>query len=98
MKRSDTRKISDVIGDFVKESSLEDGLLKARIFEAWDLLASGQVRVGDYTSAHSFKDGILTCRIRSSVVRSHLQFQESQLRFQLNKMLQGEHVKQIRFI
>ena len=98
MKRTNTKSISDVLGDFVKESSLEEGLLRTRIFEAWDLLLSGQLSSGGCTTGHTYRDSVLTCRIRSSVVRSHLRTQEAQLRFQLNKMLQGEYVKQIKFI
>ena len=98
MKREQTRSIGEVIGDFIKESDLGDGLLQARVFEAWGLLSAGQVRPGDYTSWHSFKDGVLTCKINSSVVRSHLSFQTDIFRRQINKMLQEEVVKQIKLV
>ena len=98
MKREQTRCIGDVIGDFIKEQNLADGLLQARVFEAWGLLWAGSVRVRDYTAWHSFKDGVLTCKINSSVVRSHLGFQVEPLRVQLNSLLQDEVVRQIKLV
>ena len=96
MKRSYTRCLGDVIADFVQESKLGDGLLRTRIFTAWDAMTLGQVRLGEYTSHHSFRDGVLTCRIRSSVVRSHLQLQAGLLCDRLNAALCGEYVKSIK--
>ncbi len=96
MKRSYTRCLGDVIADFVQESQLKDGLLRVRIYAAWDAMTLGQVSLGEYTSHHSFRDGVLTCRIRSSVVRSHLQLQAGLLCDRLNAALCGEYVKSIR--
>ena len=96
MKRSYTRCLGDVIADFVQESHLEDGLLRTRIYAAWDALTLGQVRLGDYTSHHAFRGGVLTCRIRSSVVRSHLQLQAGLLCDRLNAALCGDYVKSLK--
>lgn len=98
MKREQTRSLADVLGDFVKESHLEEGLQQARVCEAWDLLTVGRVALGQHTLRRTFKDGVLTCKIDSSVVRQHLQFQAEALRVQLNRMLSGEVVSQIRLI
>ena len=98
MKRVSTRSIGDVIADYVRESSLEEGLLATRIYEAWDALTVGQVRLGECTSRHTFRDGVLTCRMRSSVVRAHLQFQTGALTDLLNARLGGDYVKQIKLI
>ncbi|MCR5709004.1 MAG: DUF721 domain-containing protein [Bacteroidales bacterium] len=98
MKREQTRILADVLGDFVKESHLEEGLLQARVCEAWDILSVGRVVLGRHTLRRSFKDGVLTCKIDSSVVRQHLQFQTEALRIQLNRMLSGEIVKQIKLL
>ena len=58
----------------------------------------GQVALRDYTSRHTFRDGVLTCRIRSSVVRSHLGLQTTLLCHRLNELLQGNIVQQIKLI
>ncbi|MBQ9396935.1 MAG: DUF721 domain-containing protein [Bacteroidales bacterium] len=96
MKREATRSLGDVIADYVQESHLEEGLLQTRIFAAWDQMTVGQITLGDCTSHYSFRNGILTCRIRSSVIRTHLQFQVEMLRARLNASLGEEYVKQVK--
>ena len=96
MKREATRSIGAVIADYVQESNLEDGLLQARVCAVWDSVVIGQVALRDYTSRRTFRDGVLTCKIRSSVVRSHLQFQLETIRTELNTRLGGDAVKQIK--
>ncbi|MBR0500679.1 MAG: DUF721 domain-containing protein [Bacteroidales bacterium] len=96
MNRKSTRSIGEVISSYVKEAHLEEGLLRARIFDAWDRMKSGTIVLGACTSYHSFRDGVLTCRINSSVVRSHLQMQSGLLLARLNESLGGEYVKQLK--
>lgn len=96
MKREATRSIGAVIADYVEESHLGDGLLQVRVYAAWDSIVIGQVALRDYTARHTFKDGVLTCKIRSSVVRSHLQFQLETIRTELNTRLGDAVVKQIK--
>ena len=96
MKREATRTIGEVLARYVQESHLEEGLLQTRIFAAWDQLAVGSVLLGTYTSHHSVRDGVLTCRIRSSVVRSHLQTQAEAIRERLNARLGDAYVKQLK--
>ena len=96
MKREATRSIGAVIADYVQESNLEDGLLQARVCAAWDSIVIGQVALRDYTSRRTFCDGVLTCKIRSSVVRSHLGLQTDLLCHRLNELLQGTVVKQVK--
>ena len=96
MKREATRCLGDVIADYVQESHLEEGLLQTRIFAAWDQMTVGQVSLGGCTSHHTFRNGVLTCRIRSSVIRTHLQFQVEALRIRLNGVLGEEYVKQLK--
>ena len=96
MKREATRNIGAVIADYVQESHLEEGLLQARVCAAWDSLVIGQVVLRDYTARRSFRDGVLSCKIRSSVVRSHLQLQTGLLCDRLNQMLLGDYVKQVK--
>ncbi len=98
MKREATRSIGAVIADYVQESHLEEGLLQTRVCAAWDSIVIGQIALRDYTSRHTFRDGVLTCRIRSSVVRSHLGLQTTLLCHRLNELLQGNIVQQIKLI
>lgn len=96
MKREATRSLGEVIADYVQESHLEEGLLQTRIYAVWDRMTVGQITLGGCTSHHSFRNGILTCRIRSSVIRTHLQFQAEMLRARLNATLGEEYVKQLK--
>lgn len=96
MKREATRSLGEVIADYVQESHLEEGLLQTRIYAVWDRMTVGQITLGGCTSHHSFLNGILTCRIRSSVIRTHLQFQAEMLRARLNATLGEEYVKQLK--
>ena len=102
MQRENVKKIADVIADYVQEDNMGEGLLRSRIYAAWDLL------IADRTAAHltpeaasrltvrrSFRDGVLTCRMSSSVVRTQLQFQSEQLKVKLNDLLEGEYVDKI---
>ena len=98
MKREATRSIGAVIADYVQEARLEDGLLQARVFAAWDALTLSGVPLRDYTARHTFRDGVLTCRMRSSVVRQHLQMQAEALRLQLNAALGSDIVKQVKLL
>ena len=96
MKREKTKSIGEAIAAYVQESNLGEGLLQARIFGMWDALTIGQLRLGDYTSRCSFREGVLSCKMKSSVVRAHLQFQLEEIRVQLNKQLGKEYIQQIK--
>lgn len=96
MKREATRSIGEAIAAYVQESNLQEGLLQARIFMTWDKITIGSVSLGACTSHHTYKNGVLTCRIRSSVVRSHLQLQAEAIRLRLNDLLKGDYVKQVK--
>lgn len=101
MRRESVKRVGDIIEEYVREDNLGDGLLRARIFEAWDLLLaslpgiSSADAAASLTSRKYFKDGTLTCTITSSVVRSQLLFSKEALRVKLNTLLQEEHVKKL---
>lgn len=96
MKREKTKSLGEAIAAYIEESHLEEGLLQARVCEAWDALVVNQVPLAAYTSRRSFRNGVLSCRMRSSVVRSHLQFQVEEIRSQLNRQLGEACVQQIK--
>ena len=98
MKREATRSIGAVLADYIQEAQLSEGLQQTRIYSAWDALTLGGVPLRDYTARHTFRDGVLTCRMRSSVVRQHLQFQAEALRLQLNAALGSDIVKQVKVL
>ena len=98
MKRTSIRSLGDLLGDFVRDSHLEEGLVATRVCAAWDALVVGKVALRDHTSRRSFHDGVLTCRLRSSVVRAHLLPETESLRAHLNEQLGGDYVKQVKLM
>lgn len=103
MLRQNSKLISQVIDDYVKECNLEDGIMRARIFEAWDLLllqmGGGRFNMAEAASltiSKSFKDGVLNCKISSSVIRTQLRFSLPQMKEKMNTMLQTDCVKEIK--
>ena len=67
MKRTSIRSLGDLLGDFVRDSHLEEGLVATRVCAAWDALRIGKVALRDYTSRRSFHEGVLTCRHKQSL-------------------------------
>ena len=101
MKKESSKLIADVIQEYIKEDRLEDGLLRVRIFEAWDLLMSSLLPGKSYhevrrlTTNRFYRDRVLTCRMSSSCIRSQLRFSAGNLPERLNSLLQGPYVEKV---
>ena len=93
MKRENAKKLEVLIEQFVRSEGLSEGLLRVRIFEAWDIVVGTDV--AKCTGNKFFKDGKLFCSIGSSVIRSQLWFQRDTIRDDINSLLSGDHVKEI---
>ena len=93
MKRENAKKLEVLIEQFVRNEGLSEGLLRVRIFEAWDIVVGGDA--AKCTGNKFFKDGKLFCSIGSSVIRSQLWFQRDTIRDDINSLLSGDHVKEI---
>lgn len=87
--------IGDVIGDYIKKCSLDSGLLRVRVFDAWDKLDIDGINLGRSTLSRTFKDGVLTCGLNSSVLRSHLSARTEEIRLGINASLKSERVKKV---
>ena len=102
MRRSNTINLGETISEYIRESHLEGGLMRVRIYDAWDDLmaeiASPSMSAEEakaLTSSKFYKDKVLTCRISSSLVRTQLRFQLDSLRDRLNARLGGPYVDRI---
>ena len=93
MKRENTQLIKSIIEEFIKEEKLEEGLNRARLFKAWDLV------VGDVgaraTTNKFFKDGVLYCTVNSSMVRTQMYYRKDDIIAHLNKMLNATVVTKL---
>ena len=93
MKRENTQLIKAIIEEFIKEERLEEGLGRARLFKAWDLVV-GEVGTKATTNKY-FKDGVLYCTINSSIIRTQMYYRKEDIMAHMNKMLNGTIVTKI---
>lgn len=89
LRRQKTDILSNLLKGYIKEMELEDGLLKVRIYQTWNLIVGE--RVSKATVAKSFYGGVLYCNINSSTLRTQLYYRKDDIIAQINKML-NEHV------
>ena len=92
MKRENTQLIKSVIEEFIKEERLEEGLNRARLFKAWDLVVG---EIANATTGKYFKDGVLYCTINSSILRTQMYYRKDDIIAHMNKMLNGTIVTKL---
>lgn len=88
-----TKKLADLLQAIVQEPGLKEGLMKQRVFDAFDLII-GKDNAKSVLS-HTFSRGTLTCAIGSSVLRSELLPSLEKIRKGINSALNEEAVKKI---
>ena len=93
MKRENTQLIKAIIEEFIKEERLEEGLNRARLFKAWDLVV-GETGARATTNKF-FRNGILYCTINSSILRTQMYYRKEDIIAHMNKMLNGTIVSKI---
>lgn len=93
MKQENSKILSQVIAEYIRELGLEEGLQRVRIFQAWDLVVGE--RVARVTSNKFYRDGILYCTIHSSMIRTQLSYRKEDVMAQLNKMLNAKLINNI---
>jgi len=102
MRRQNTVLIGDLVREFVAQKPIEEGLLRLRVFEAWDALmaemaagARSPEEAAKLTLKKYYADRTLTCKMASSMVRMHLQMELETLRERLNERLSEPAVEKI---
>ncbi|MEN6619556.1 MAG: DUF721 domain-containing protein [Rikenellaceae bacterium] len=93
MKRENYIRIDELLVRFVKESGLENGLQRTKVFSAWDEVVG--LKFSKLTTNKFYKDKKLYCTITSSVVRDQLFIKRSQIRIQINELLGQELVDEL---
>ncbi|MBO5919928.1 MAG: DUF721 domain-containing protein [Bacteroidales bacterium] len=93
MKRENTQLIKAIIEEFIKEERLEEGLNRARLFKAWDIVV-GETGARATTGKY-FKDGALYCTINSSILRTQMYYRKEDIIAHINKMLNGTIVTKL---
>ena len=93
MKRENTQLISAIIQEFIKEERHEEGLVRTRIFKAWDIVVGEN---GARATVNKFyRDGVLYCTINSSMLRTQMYYRKEDIINNLNKMLNGTLVNKL---
>ncbi len=95
MRRSATRSIGEVLGDFVRQNDFELKLKEVEVVEHWHEMMGAAM--GKYTRKISISRGILHVEISSPVVKAELIMNREELRRRLNERAGMELVRQIVF-
>ncbi len=95
MKQENTKTISEILKEFIKEDGLEAGLNRLYVFDAYDKAAGKEMSA--FTEKKYYDNGILTCKISSAVARHRLSMSKDSIIGKINKELGREEVKKIIF-
>ncbi len=93
MKKQSSRKLGDLIQDYLADIGRNQGILGARVVRCWDETMEGSVLRA--TSSRFFKDGTLYVNLSSSVLRNLLSRRTKSIIYLLNKKLGGAVVQKI---
>lgn len=95
MRRKNTEKLGDIIGQVLKQNHLDEKLYEKRVIDSWGK-ALGET-INNYTDKLYFKNGTLYVSISSSVLRHELFLEREKIKDTLNKYVQVNVVKNIIF-
>lgn len=85
IERTNAEPLGDILRLFVAQNRLGYGLFNMEVFRAWDE-ASG---MAFYSSNKFFREGVFHVSIKSSLVRSQLQFQLEGIILKMNEILES---------
>ncbi|MFA6770468.1 MAG: DUF721 domain-containing protein [Bacteroidales bacterium] len=93
MRRQKAELIGDIFKEYLKDSGLDQGVLRMRVFEAWDSVVGKKLM--EYTLDKYFKDGRLICRLSSSIARNQIFMNRIIVIERMNEKLGAQVVKQL---
>lgn len=97
MRRKNEISLGDGLKAFLKESGLEDKLVKTELLVNWDTVMGPAV--ANKTSDIQFRRGILYIQLQSSVLRQELQLHKSKIIQAMNESVNKmDLVKDVRFV
>ena len=93
MRRSYTRRLGEVIGEFIQSYDFKNRLKEEEALEFWnDLMENGMKR---YCRSAHVSNGILYAVISSSVARAELHAIREDLRIKINEKIGAEIIHRI---
>ncbi len=96
MRRQNTTRIGDIIKEVIRNEGLEEGLLIARVADAWDTVVGPEIASVTLNKFYDFKIKCLTCKIGSSVLRTQLYASRGEIIKRINLELGGDFLKTLR--
>lgn len=93
MKKQTSRRLGDIMKEYLAEIGRSQGILGARVVRCWDeTMEPGVVKA---TASRFFKDGTLYVNLNSSILRSILSRRSKSIIYLLNKNLGGAVVNKL---
>ncbi len=95
MKRSNTKSLGDLLGEYIRQNGIENRLQEVDVVEYWnELLGPVMIR---FTRNIRISKGVLYVELTSSVVRAELMMMREDLRNRINQKMGRDIVRQIIF-
>ncbi len=95
MRRRNTEKLSDILGQVLKQNHLDEKLYETRVLKSWSVVLGENVM--NYTSNLYFSKERLYVTLTSSVLRQELFLTREEIRNSLNNYVGFPVVKEIVF-
>lgn len=95
MKRTETKSIAEIIGDFMQQEDIELTMLEHRALQHWvNVVGPGVNRM---TTERFVENGVITVKISSAALRNDLMLSRSSIIAQLNQLVGKPVIKEIIF-
>ncbi|MBP8904383.1 MAG: DUF721 domain-containing protein [Paludibacteraceae bacterium] len=95
MRRNNTEKLEDVLGQVLKQNHLDEKLYETRVINSWAVVLGENIM--RYTTNIYFNNKKLYVTLSSSVLRHELFLTRTEIRNSLNKYVGADVLKEIVF-
>lgn len=96
MKRTEPKKIGDILNEVLSEQNLDNKLLELQILDLWPKIVGPMIN--RRTIERKINNGILYLRIASAPIRQELSLNRTNLIATLNKAVGKDVLNEIHFI
>ncbi len=96
MKRTEPKKIGDILNEVLSEQNLDNKLLELQILDLWPKIVGPMIN--RRTVERKINNGILYLRIASAPIRQELSLNRTNLIATLNKAVGKDVLNEIHFI
>ena len=96
MRRNNTEKLEDVLGQVLKQNHLDEKLYETRVINSWAVVLGENIM--RYTTNIYFNNKKLYVTLSSSVLRHELFLTRTEIRNSLNKYVGADVLKEIVFL